>query len=50
MSKKNYIIKHLDNIIASCAFKLSRLSANQVCDWFMYQPELPEHVKKLHKK
>lgn len=38
-----------ENVVASLALVISVVAANQVCTYFVHQPELPKSVKNLRK-
>lgn len=42
-------IYKFENVLASLALMFSVVAANQACNFFAHQPELPENVKKLRK-
>lgn len=45
MSKKDKLKKLLEK----AAIKVATTDANQACPYYIYQPKLPESVKKLRK-
>lgn len=47
--KKNKISKKTLSIMAAASKKMAEINANTACIYWMYQPKMPEAVKKLRK-
>ncbi|MEA3424006.1 MAG: cyclic lactone autoinducer peptide [Bacillota bacterium] len=43
------VLRKFDGWIATFALMVSVVAANQVCTYFLYQPELNDDVKELRK-